>query len=72
MFGLKESFSESASGGGRTVGPPAISNTSARTHEAIGPLARPKVFARMTVEGFPMDRPTRERWGAGHGIIEIG
>jgi hypothetical protein len=41
-------------------------------NEAIGPLASPKVFAYMMVEGFPMDRRGREAFDAHHGITEIG
>jgi len=41
-------------------------------NEAIGPLADPKVFAFMNIEGRQMSRINRERFDADHGITGHG
>ena len=41
-------------------------------NEAIGPLASPKVFAFMTIDGMQMNCFAREKFDVYHGITEVG
>ncbi len=41
-------------------------------HSAVGPLAAPRTFTRMVVDGIPMNRAAREAFDQRHNITELG